>query len=157
MVTAALVAGCRENKGPATEAPKGVFLIFTIWDHPELRDENHEWDTGGQMEPFCPADQQQRPASSWLGSSGKRGGLFWVQDFSLEGKSIQEVRQEQPLREGVQIEIQGMAGGSYTITPYDTWQGTYLETFEVTCIEGRTCAITLPDFVADMAFKVERN
>ncbi len=25
---------------------KGIFLIFTIWDHPQLRDDTHEWDTG---------------------------------------------------------------------------------------------------------------
>ncbi len=25
---------------------KGIYLIFTIWDHPQLRDENHNWGTG---------------------------------------------------------------------------------------------------------------
>ena len=24
----------------------GIYLIFTIWDHPQLRDENHDWGTG---------------------------------------------------------------------------------------------------------------
>ena len=25
---------------------KGIFLVFTIWDHPELRDNTHAWGTG---------------------------------------------------------------------------------------------------------------
>ncbi len=60
------------------------------------------------------------------GLAGRDGGLFWVQDFSLEGRTIEEVRSGQTIRKGVQVELQGMAGGAYTIRPYDTWQGTYL-------------------------------
>src|SRR6185436_6250040 len=46
---------------------KGVFLIFTIWDHPELRGENHPWGAGnwvkngfsklGDIESFFIADE----------------------------------------------------------------------------------------------------
>ncbi|MCB0035861.1 MAG: DUF5060 domain-containing protein, partial [Anaerolineales bacterium] len=25
---------------------KGIYLVFTIWDHPQLRDDTHEWGTG---------------------------------------------------------------------------------------------------------------
>jgi hypothetical protein len=94
------------------------------------------------------------------GVAGKEGGLFWVQDFSMEGKSIEEVRQAKTPRQGVQVEIQGMAGGTYIIASYDTWRGTFLETliaYEVSCTEGQACTIALPEFTADMAFKITRK
>jgi hypothetical protein len=55
------------------------------------------------------------------------------------------------------VDLHGLADGTYTLTPYDTWQGTYLAVFEVTCAEGQPCTVTLPDFKADMAFKIERK
>jgi hypothetical protein len=91
------------------------------------------------------------------GVAGKPGGLFWVQDFSLEGKSIAEIRKGQAVRKGVVLNIRGLVGGTYTIRPYDTWQGKYLDSFEVTCSEGVPCTVPLPDFKADMAFRVERK
>jgi Domain of unknown function (DUF5060) len=89
------------------------------------------------------------------GVAGKAGGLLWVQDFSLEGQSIDVVRASQTVRKGVKMEIQGLAGGNYTITPYDTWQGTFLSAITVTCADGQPCTVALPDFKADMAFKIE--
>jgi hypothetical protein len=50
-----------------------------------------------------------------------------------------------------------LAGGTYTIRPYDTWQGKYLDAFEVSCSEGTACAVALPDFKADMAFRVQQK
>ena len=91
------------------------------------------------------------------GVAGEQGGLFWVQDFSLEGSTIQAVRQSKTVRSRVEVAIQGLAGGTYTITPYDTWQGTYLEAFSVDCLDGQACSLPLPDFKADMAFKIERR
>jgi hypothetical protein len=91
------------------------------------------------------------------GVAGNDGGLFWVQDFSMEGKSIDEVRNDKTIRKGVHVEVQGLAGGMYIITPYDTWQGTYLTAITVTCTDGQPCKITLPDFKSDMAFKLERK
>jgi len=91
------------------------------------------------------------------GVAGKDGGLFWVQDFSLEGKSIEEVRSGQTVRKGVQVDLQGLTGGTYTFMPYDTWQGTYLAAISVNCADGQPCTIALPDFKADMAFKIERK
>jgi len=88
------------------------------------------------------------------GLAGSDGGLFWVQDFSLQGKSIDEVRSSMPVRAGVQVEIQGISPGLYTIHPYDTWQGIYLDIFDVQCIDGEACTIVLPDFTSDMAFKI---
>jgi hypothetical protein len=91
------------------------------------------------------------------GVAGNEGGLFWVQDFSLQGKTIQEVRASDLLRQGVQVEIQGLDNGNFSITPYDTWQGSYLPPIEVTCIKEKACQVALPDFKSDMAFKVERK
>jgi hypothetical protein len=91
------------------------------------------------------------------GVAGNDGGLFWVQDFSLEGKSIDEVRKNQTVRQGVRVDLLGLAGGTYTLTPYDTWQGTYLDAFWVTCAEGQPCTIPVSDFMADLAFKIERK
>ncbi len=97
------------------------------------------------------SDEQVR---GW-GLAGREGGVFWVQDFSLEGKPIAEVRQAEIVRTGVEVQIEGMPIGAYTILPYDTWQGAYLDPFDVVCAEP--CAIALPDFKADMAFKVRRR
>jgi hypothetical protein len=91
------------------------------------------------------------------GVAGQDGGLLWVQDFSLEGKSIDVVRSNQALRKGVQVQLQGLAGGIYTVTPYDTWQGVFLAALSANCTAGQACTIALPDFKADMAFKIERK
>jgi hypothetical protein len=91
------------------------------------------------------------------GVAGTKGGLFWVQDFSMEGKSIQDVRKGQAIRKGGVLEIRGLAGGTYAIHPYDTWKGAYLAAFEATCSDGLPCTIALPDFTADMAFRVEKK
>jgi hypothetical protein len=139
-----------------------------------------EWNSGGswaEMTPEMNADigrlgnfvagiplVELNPSSLQLSSSdpqvrgwgvaGKDGGLFWVQDFSLEGKSMQEIRQDDTVRQGVEMDVQGLAGGTYIIMPYDTWQGIFLEAFEVSCTEGQACKIALPSFHADMAFKI---
>jgi hypothetical protein len=88
------------------------------------------------------------------GVAGQAGGLFWVQDFAMAGEPIQEVRQQDALRTGVQVEIEGLAGGDYTVTPYDPYQGVYLPSSEVSCLDGMPCVVVLPDFKADMAFKL---
>ncbi|HLF87339.1 MAG TPA: DUF5060 domain-containing protein [Anaerolineales bacterium] len=91
------------------------------------------------------------------GIAGNDGGVIWVQDFSMEDKSIQEVRAHETLRSGVHVEIQGLSAGPYTLTPYNTWQGTILDPIEIECPGDQTCLIPLPDFKADMAFKIERK
>jgi hypothetical protein len=142
-----------------------------------------EWNSGGtwgEMTPALLADMRRlaqfvsgMPLAKWnpsplqvssrdpqvrgWGVAGKDGGLFWVQDFSLEGKTIDEIRQQQTVRKGVQVVLKGLAGGTYTITPYDTWQGTFLTALNAPCSDGQACTIDLPDFKADMAFKIERK
>jgi hypothetical protein len=91
------------------------------------------------------------------GMAGQDAGFFWVQDFSMEEKSIEDVRKADIFRKIVSLEITGLAGGTYTITPYDTWKGTWLEPITVQCAESQVCKMTLPDFKADMAFKLERK
>jgi hypothetical protein len=88
--------------------------------------------------------------------AGNSGGVLWVQDASLEGKTAQEIRADTTMRSGVQLEISGLTSGTYTITPYDTWQGVWLDAFIVECGEG-SCPIELPEFWHDMAFKLERE
>ena len=91
------------------------------------------------------------------GLAGSDGGLLWVQDVSLAGRSIAEVRSEMALRSGVQVNVQGLSDGSYAIQPYDTWQGVYLDEISVECRDGEACVIGLPDFTSDIAFKFVRN
>lgn len=88
------------------------------------------------------------------GLGDRAGGLLWVQDFSQEGQPIAAVRANQTLRENVRLEIENLPAGTYTVQPYDTWQGVYLETFDVTCAENQPCTIPLPPFTADIAFKI---
>ena len=87
------------------------------------------------------------------GLTGQAGGMFWVQDFALEGEGIEVIRADHTLRSGVELQVLGLPAGTFTITPYDTWQGTALATFEASCLENEPCTISLPDFTSDMAFK----
>ncbi|MGC1376726.1 MAG: DUF5060 domain-containing protein [Anaerolineales bacterium] len=91
------------------------------------------------------------------GVAGADGGLFWVQDFSLEGQTIDVIRKDKTVRKGVKLEIQGLAAGTYKVTPYDTWLGKYLTAIQVVCKDGEACQVSLPNFHADMAFKLERK
>jgi hypothetical protein len=109
-----------------------------------------KWDPSALQ--IIASDEQVR---AW-GFAGNEGGMFWVQDFSLEGRPIDEVRSLMPLRSGVQVELQGVASSLYTITPYDTWQGVDLDSFDVECT-GSSCVVALPDFTSDMAFKIIRK
>ena len=91
------------------------------------------------------------------GLAGTQGGLFWVQDFSLEGQPLETVRQGLSVRHNVELEVQGLAEGTYQVSPYDTWQGVSLPAFEISCLAEQPCRIVLPDFKADMAFRLERK
>ncbi len=88
------------------------------------------------------------------GVAGKDGGLFWVQDFSLEGKSIDEVRSSQTTPQGCPGGSRGLAGGTYHRHTLRYLAGHYLAAISVTCTDGQPCTIALPDFKADMAFKI---
>ena len=139
-----------------------------------------EWNSGGsfgRLTPEMKADlsrlaefTQTLPLAQWnpqplkilsgdaavrgWGVAGKEGGIFWVQDFSAEGKSIEEVRSSGVVRTNVKVEITGLAEGAYSIEPFDTWQGTTLAALSLNCKANEACIITLPDFTSDMAFKI---
>ncbi len=91
------------------------------------------------------------------GLAGAQGGILWVQDFSLEGQPMNTVRQGWKLRRGVEVEMEGLEEGNYLVYPYDTWQGIYLSTLEMSCSANRPCVLALPDFTADLALRLERK
>lgn len=91
------------------------------------------------------------------GVAGNDGGLIWAQDFALDGMPIEDVRADETVRSGVALTVTGLTEGVYEIRPYDTWQGVYLDSFEVECAAGSDCVIALPDFSADIALKIGRN
>jgi hypothetical protein len=141
-----------------------------------------EWNSGGswmRMSPEMNADidrlgqfVNEIPLAEWnpspltinlsdpevrgWGVAGKQGGLVWVQDFALAGKPIADVRANKTVRQNIAASISGLAAGTYIIQPYDTWQGVYLESFEVTCSE-QSCVMTLPEFKSDLALKIEKK
>lgn len=109
------------------------------------------------MEPFPLHIESTTLSVRGWGVAGFEGGIIWVQDTSMEGKSIQEIRVNKTRLEGVLVDVEGLAGGSYSITPYDTWQGVFFDPFEIECQDGQPCTIPLPGFVDDMAFRIIRN
>ena len=127
----------------------GSKRVRRVWDDPPHVSRRRAHDAVRSL----PSDREVR---AW-GLAGNDGGLFWVQDFSLEGRPIDEVRDEMPLRTAVQVNVQGLSAGPYTVQPYDTWQGVYLDEISVECTEGEVCSIALPDFTSDMAFRIVRN
>ncbi len=142
-----------------------------------------EWNSGGtwgRMTPEMIADLQRLqffvseiPLAEWnpsqleitssdpqvrgWGIAGNDGGLFWVQDISMEGKPVPDVRDYQTIKSGVMLELTGLPPGKYGIMPYDTWQGGFLGGFSIQCSEVQTCIVPLPDFKHDMAFKIFRE
>ncbi|MFZ0545918.1 MAG: hypothetical protein WAM60_10800, partial [Candidatus Promineifilaceae bacterium] len=91
------------------------------------------------------------------GVAGVEGGLFWVQDYSMQGQPIADVRSADLTHTGVTVELTGMEPGTYTVLPFDTWQGKYLDAINLTCEVDQPCSIPLPEFTADMAFKIVRS
>jgi hypothetical protein len=91
------------------------------------------------------------------GVAGTQGGLFWVQDFSMEDQPIADVRAADLTHSDTAVQITGLPAGTYTILPYDTWQGGFLDPIELTCEADTPCSQTLPEFTADMAFKIISN
>jgi hypothetical protein len=91
------------------------------------------------------------------GVAGEPGGLFWVQDYTMEGESIEAVRGYSAIRNGVTLKISGLSAGTYAVTPYNPWSGEFLAPVEVNCGGSGSCAVPLPDFRSDMAFRLVRK
>jgi hypothetical protein len=85
--------------------------------------------------------------------AGESGGLIWIQDYSLEGESIEDVRNLMPVRADVKVILTGMRDGTYIVMPYDTWGGVYFESYEINCLNS-SCNISLPAFSSDAAVKL---
>jgi hypothetical protein len=141
-----------------------------------------EWNSGGtwgRMTPEMNADLERLavfasdlPLAKWnpsalqivasdgevrgWGRAGRDGGLLWLQDYSLEGSAIEDVRNLMPVRSGVLVELIGLPAGTFVVMPYDTWQGIYLDAFDVECTDA-SCVIPLPDFKSDMAIRLIRK
>ena len=90
------------------------------------------------------------------GMGGPDWGVVWVQDYSLEGKPIAEVRQNRKPATEATLLISGLDVGDYLARPYDTWQGIYLSSYPVHCSE-QECEFSLPDFTGDLAIKFSRD
>lgn len=89
------------------------------------------------------------------GLAGDRGGLVWVQDFALETGSMDEIRADETVRSDVTVAVDSLAAGTWTVTPFDTWTGTWLDPLVVECAGGQ-CQIPLPPFHSDLALHLER-
>ena len=86
---------------------------------------------------------------------GERGGVLWAQDFALEGHTIDEIRADQTLLTGVTMTLDPIPAGDWVITPYDTWQGVWLDPHQVEC-PGGPCPLPLPEFTRDVALALHR-
>jgi hypothetical protein len=90
------------------------------------------------------------PAVRAWAVAGTSGGVVWVQDFALEGATMDVIRADATMRRGVTITLDGLAPGRYTVTPYDTWQGDWLEAIHADCAIS-PCSLVVPDFHSDVA------
>jgi hypothetical protein len=95
------------------------------------------------------------PAVRGWGVAGEDGGLIWVQDFSLQGFAMEEIRADESIRTGVEIAVDGPSG-TWLVIPYDTWLGEWMDPIEVECPSEGSCLITLPDFHSDLALRLTR-
>jgi len=99
---------------------------------------------------------ESKGTSAW-GIGGKDWGILWVQDITGAGYPIETVRKfiATPVS-GVTVQVKGLQPGTYLVKPYDTWQGVYLPSFEVTS-DGDNLLVKLPDFKGDLALKLEKK
>ena len=89
------------------------------------------------------------------GLAGDRGGVVWVQDFSLDGVGMEEIRADQTVRSDVTVTVDALAAGTWTASPFNTWSGEWLGEIVFECAGG-PCQITLPEFHSDLALHLER-
>jgi hypothetical protein len=95
------------------------------------------------------------PTLRGWGVVGEAGGVIWVQDSSMEGGTMEEIRGNLMIWSGASISVTGIPEGTWTIRPYDTWNGEWLVQTSVECGPD-SCSIPLPDFSSDLAMALER-
>lgn len=96
------------------------------------------------------------PGLMMWGIGREHWGILWVQDTTLTGHKIDQVRKSVVVRSGVQVTIKGLEVGTYRIRPYDPWAGSYLAEIEAAA-GANGLIITLPDFRQDLALRIERK
>ncbi|MEX2134518.1 MAG: DUF5060 domain-containing protein [Acidimicrobiia bacterium] len=95
------------------------------------------------------------PGLRGWGVAGDGGGVIWVQDFTAEDGTMEEIRGNTTMWSGASLEIAGMPEGTWIVRAYDTWGGQWLAPGTVGCAE--VCSILLPDFTSDIAIALERG
>jgi hypothetical protein len=91
------------------------------------------------------------------GMAGKDAGFVWLQDYSLAGLTIGQIRAQSKQRSNITVTLLGLTPGRYQIMPYDTWQGKFLTSFELDCpTTNNGCAVPLPIFISDIALKFKK-
>lgn len=94
---------------------------------------------------------------SW-GILGNEGGLIWTQDKLVEGLNINDVRINRTIRSNVSIQLPTINEGIYKVTPFNTWQGQFIDSFNIDCnlTNDEGCQINLPDFISDIALRLDK-
>jgi len=88
-----------------------------------------------------------------LVSEEKEAAFFWMQDVA-PGETPALSGAEG--RTNVSVVVEGLSLGIYTVHPFDTWRGVYLDEHEAT-VENERTTIVLPDFEHDLAVKLIRK
>jgi len=91
------------------------------------------------------------------GIAGQHGGLIWLQDTRLSGKTIVDIRDQQSLYPAFILEVVGLEAGQYNLIPYETRLGMFLPTKALTCETNIPCLIEVDSFNGDIAFKIEAS
>ncbi len=94
---------------------------------------------------------------SW-GVLGNDGGIIWTQDKLVQGLSINDVRINRTTRSNVSIQLPTINEGIYKVTPFNTWQGEFIDSFTIDCnlLDDEGCKINLPDFISDIALRLDK-
>lgn len=92
------------------------------------------------------------------GLLGSEGGLIWLQDTRLAGLDIDQIRLQQTSSANTKIFLPEVDTGEYQITPFNTWNGEFLDSFIINCeeIDIAGCEINVPTFISDIALRLNR-
>lgn len=92
------------------------------------------------------------------GLLGEKGGIVWLQDTSLAGLDIEQIRLQKTLVTNANLFLPNEVTGSFQITPFNTWNGEFLASFNIQCdqISVNGCEINIPPFIDDIAIRINR-
>lgn len=89
------------------------------------------------------------------GIAGNKGGVIWLQDATLRGNTIDNIRTLQSFHVPLTLEVTGLSAGEYDITPYNTRSGEFLAPKVLVCNGSSICFVDVDSFNSDIAFKLE--